>query len=137
LKEFVIRAVFALYGRGVFLVSFSSFWTCCCKVWPIYLLKEEKRQTKCRLLCFPEDSLDPLTNVVCSPVSTDGEIENEIERLPFKSAFKIRDHEFSSTTARICWKVSSMEIKKRVVKSSSDSNEAAAQLLSRLSVVNN
>jgi hypothetical protein len=89
------------------------------------------------LLRFPEDLLDPLTNVVYSPLSTDGEIEIEIERLPFKSAFKIRDHEFSSTTARICWKVSCMEIEERVVKSSSDSNKAAAQLLSRLSVMNN
>jgi hypothetical protein len=94
------------------------------------ILKEEKRQTKCRLLRFPHE-VNLLSNVVYSPLSTDGEIQ--IQTLPFKSTFEVGTQKFTSVNAKISWKVSTVEEHKRVVKSSSDSNVAAAQLVARLS----
>ena len=94
------------------------------------ILKDVKRQTKCRLLRFPED-LDPLSNIIYSPQSTDGEIE--ISPFPLKRSFDIKGKAHTSTVVRVSWKVSTLEIVKRVVKNSGDSNKAADQLLSRLS----
>jgi hypothetical protein len=94
------------------------------------ILKDVKRQTKRRLLRFSED-LDPLSNIVYSPQSTDGEID--ISPFPLKRSFKIKEKEFNSTIVRVSWKVSTLEIEKRVVKSVDDGNKAADQLLARLS----
>lgn len=94
------------------------------------ILKDERRQTKRLLLRFPQDM--ELSNNVYSPQSSDdGEIE--IETLPFKSEFEAGGHKVTTVTVRISWKVSIVEEEKRVVKSSTDSNKAAAKLTERLS----
>jgi len=93
------------------------------------ILKDVKRQTKCRLLRFSQD-LGPLSNAVCSPQSTDGEIK--VEPFPLKHDFTVKTNALTSTIVRVSWKVSVVEVEKRVAKSSGDGNEAADQLLSRL-----
>jgi hypothetical protein len=89
------------------------------------ILKDVKRQTKSRLLRFPQDT-GPLSNNIFSPDSTDGEIA--FEPFPLQTKYKTA----TSTHVRLSWKVSAIEEEKRVVKSS-DRNEAGDTLLARLS----
>jgi hypothetical protein len=90
------------------------------------ILKDVKRQTKYRLLRFPQD-MGPLSNNIFSPDSTDGEIT--FEPFPLKAKYNT----VTSTRVRLSWKVSTVEEVKRVVKSSGNRNEAGDTLLARLS----
>jgi hypothetical protein len=93
------------------------------------ILKDKRYQTKHLLLRFPQ-GMD-LSNNVYSPQLSDGEIE--IETLPFKSEFEAGGYKVTTVTAQISWKISIVEEEKRVVKSKTDSNKAAAKLVERLS----
>lgn len=79
------------------------------------ILKNDNRQKKRLLLSFPSDF--ELSNTIYSPQSTDGEIESEF--VPFGSAFDINGKKYTTTVARISWKVSIVETDKREVKASS------------------
>jgi hypothetical protein len=93
------------------------------------ILKDEYRQTKRLLLSFPCEM--KLSNSPYSPNSTDGEIEIDI--VPYQSDFELLDKTWTTTEARISWKVSIIEVEKRVIKASKDKNRAASKLAEKLS----
>jgi hypothetical protein len=92
------------------------------------ILKTKSRQTKHLLLRFPKEV--QLSNTHYSPKSTDGEIKNEF--VSFVSKFQLDGDNYKTTVARVSWKVSIVEVEKREVQASKDTNRAAAKLAAKL-----
>jgi hypothetical protein len=90
------------------------------------ILKDERSQTRRLLLRFPENL--ELTNSVFSPKSLDGEIELEV--VPFKSDFSIGAKKFTTTGARVSWKIAVIGAEKRETKA--PGNKGETKLLEKL-----
>jgi hypothetical protein len=92
------------------------------------ILQDGSRLTKRLLLRFPTD-----IQLSMKPYSPEESNEIEIEIVPFKSDFELAGKFWATTVARVSWKVSVIEIEKRIVKASKDTNRAAEKLSEKLS----
>ena len=93
-------------------------------------MKDEQSQTKRLLLRFPPEV--ELLNTVYSPKSVNGEIKLEV--VPIKSEFSLGNDDsrrYTTTIARVTWKISVIRAETRKTKASG--NKGAAKLLAKLS----
>lgn len=92
------------------------------------IIQDKDRQTKHLLLRFPSE-----VDLSASPYSSQmANNELDIIVVPYVYQYDLDGRKWTTTGARLSWKVSIIEAEKRVVKASNDTNRAASELSKKL-----